>query len=119
MDLTWTFYEKGKKVMVNQGTFCYASEPTSFTLWRKQLTRWNIGYFEVVSLHMPHLKKMPVLREFVFMAIADAMVGTAILIRESAYLASNISFNPAVLTLYIKWCKVHMCQNSPMLSDQS
>jgi cellulose synthase/poly-beta-1,6-N-acetylglucosamine synthase-like glycosyltransferase len=68
MDLTWTFYEKGKKVLVNQGTFCYASEPTSFTLWRKQLTRWNIGYFEVVSLHMPHLKKMPVLREFVFIA---------------------------------------------------
>jgi biofilm PGA synthesis N-glycosyltransferase PgaC len=92
MDLTWTFHEEGKKIALNQDAFCYASEPGSFNLWRKQVTRWNVGYFEVVSFHMAHLKKLPVLREFVFMAIADAIVGTAVFIGICVYVASSLNF---------------------------
>lgn len=106
MDLTWTFHEEGKKITLNQDALCYASEPGSFKLWRKQVTRWNVGYFEVLSFHMAHLKKLPVLREFVFMAIADAIVGTAVFIGICVYVASSLNFTAFLYYLLLDFILV-------------
>jgi cellulose synthase/poly-beta-1,6-N-acetylglucosamine synthase-like glycosyltransferase len=92
MDLTWLIYEKGKKVKFNPNTLCYASEPGSFRLLRKQLKRWNVGWFEVVSLHTQNLKQLPVLREFVFMAVADSIIGVGAFIGISIRTALSLDF---------------------------
>lgn len=78
MDLTWSFYEKGKEVRFNKDVVCYPIEPESFKIMAKQLKRWSHGWFQNFKLHWKKIKKIPVLREFVVMALSDALLGTVI-----------------------------------------
>lgn len=75
MDLTWTFYEKGKVVRYNHEAFCFPIEPESFTMMSKQLKRWSHGWVQNLQLHWKNIRKIPVLREEVVAAVADALVG--------------------------------------------
>lgn len=78
MDLTWTFYENGKEVRFNKDVVCYPIEPESFRIMTKQLKRWSHGWFQNFKLHWKKIKRIPVLREFVAMALSDALLGTVI-----------------------------------------
>ena len=78
MDLTWTFYEKGKVVRYNHEAFCFPLEPESFTMMSKQLTRWSHGWVQNLRLHWKNIRKIPVLREIVVAQISDALFGGVI-----------------------------------------
>ena len=75
MDLTWTFYEKGKVVRFNHEVFCFPIEPDSFTMMSKQLRRWSHGWVQNLRLHGKNIRKIPVLREVVTLQLLDALFG--------------------------------------------
>jgi biofilm PGA synthesis N-glycosyltransferase PgaC len=76
MDLTWLFYQKGKKVAYNRDAMCFAIEPESLHLMVKQLKRWNTGFHQVLRLRWKNVMKMPVLREFLLGGLIDSFVGS-------------------------------------------
>ena len=78
MDLTWTFYEQGKKVRFNPENYCYPIEPDTINMMGKQLTRWSHGFFQNLKLHWKKIKKIPVLREIIIAAVADVFIGGAV-----------------------------------------
>lgn len=78
MDLTWTFYEKGKVVRYNHEAFCFPLEPESFTMMSKQLKRWSHGWVQNLRLHWKNIRKIPVLREIVAAQVSDALFGGVI-----------------------------------------
>ena len=79
MDLTWTFYEQGKTVRFAQDICCYPIEPETLHMLGKQLTRWSHGLFQNLKIHWKNIKKIPVLREIIIVAIADVFLGGAML----------------------------------------
>jgi cellulose synthase/poly-beta-1,6-N-acetylglucosamine synthase-like glycosyltransferase len=79
MDLTWTFYEQGKKIGFNSDICCYPIEPDTLNMLNKQLTRWSHGLFQNLKLHWKNIKKIPVLREIIIAALGDVFLGGAML----------------------------------------
>lgn len=80
MDLTWVFYEAGKRARYCPDATAFISEPGNFRLMKKQLTRWNSGWWQVLKLHRKKVNKVPVLREFVLASIADSVLGVIALV---------------------------------------
>jgi biofilm PGA synthesis N-glycosyltransferase PgaC len=78
MDLTWTFYERGKNVRYNHEVRCFPIEPENFTLMMKQLKRWSYGWAQNLRLHWRGIKRIPVLREIVTTSLIDMVFGGAI-----------------------------------------
>ena len=80
MDLTWTFYERGKKVRFVPEAVSYPVEPTNFRLMRTQLRRWSHGFWQNVMLHRKELPGVPMLYSIVSVVVFDAVVASLILI---------------------------------------
>ncbi len=78
MDLTWTFYERGRKVRFIPGAVCYPLEPRDFKFLRKQLRRWSHGFVQNVRLHWRGLLDIPFLRSAVAVACWDAVVASIV-----------------------------------------
>jgi poly-beta-1,6-N-acetyl-D-glucosamine synthase len=76
MDLTWLYYEKGKRVSYVKDATCFAIEPENFHLMSKQLKRWNTGFHQVLQFRWKSIMKVPVLREFIISALIDSFIGT-------------------------------------------
>ncbi|MDH3277981.1 MAG: glycosyltransferase family 2 protein [Nitrosopumilus sp.] len=113
MDLTWTFYEQGKKIRFNPDNYCYPIEPDTLKMMGKQLTRWSHGLFQNLKLHWPKIKKIPTLREVVIAAIADVFIGgaiafvvgpaVAILLGDPWLLIYGISSDFAFISVPVMW----------------
>jgi len=74
MDLTWSYYIKGKKIRFISKAMCYPIEPHDLKFLGKQLKRWSHGFIQNVVLHWKELLKIPVLREQVIVGLADAII---------------------------------------------
>jgi biofilm PGA synthesis N-glycosyltransferase PgaC len=98
MDLTWSFYEKGKAVRFNNDVFCYPIEPETFNIMAKQLKRWSHGWFQNFKLHWKGVRRIPVLREFILMGLLDALLGSMLFLVVAPLLA--IVFQNPVLYAY-------------------
>ena len=74
MDLTWSYYAKGKNIRFISKALCYPIEPHDLNFLGKQLKRWSHGFIQNVVVHWNDLLKIPVLREQVIIGLADAMI---------------------------------------------
>lgn len=50
MDLTWTAIEKGLRVSFVEDAYCTVSDPDSFYLYDKQVSRWYRGFFQNIKV---------------------------------------------------------------------
>jgi biofilm PGA synthesis N-glycosyltransferase PgaC len=107
MDLTWTLYERGRKVRFIPGALCYPLEPRDFRFLRRQLRRWSHGFVQNVKLHWRGLLELPFLRSAVAVACWDALVASvvylmllplvALLLRNPYFLLGYVIDVPAIL----------------------
>ena len=107
MDLTWTLYERGRKVRFIPGAVCYPLEPRDFRFLRRQLRRWSHGFVQNVRLHWRGLLELPFLRSAVAVACWDAVVASvvylmllpliALLFRNPYFLLGYVIDIPAIL----------------------
>jgi biofilm PGA synthesis N-glycosyltransferase PgaC len=72
VDLTWRFYQAGRKVRFVPEAVCYPIEPHDFNFMRKQLRRWSHGFVQNVKLHWRGVLEIPYLRSAVAVAFWDA-----------------------------------------------
>jgi poly-beta-1,6-N-acetyl-D-glucosamine synthase len=77
MDLTWTFYQKGKSVRFVPDAVCYPIEPHNLQFMRQQLRRWSHGFIQNLRLHGRGVLHVPFLRFSVAVAMWDATIATA------------------------------------------
>jgi biofilm PGA synthesis N-glycosyltransferase PgaC len=76
MDLTWSFYERGRGVRFVPQAVCYPVEPHDFHFMGKQLKRWSHGFVQNVRLHRRNLLTQPFLRLTVAVALWDAIIAS-------------------------------------------
>jgi biofilm PGA synthesis N-glycosyltransferase PgaC len=76
MDLTWTFYQRGREVRFVPDAVCYPVEPHNIDFMGKQLRRWSAGFIQNVRLHWRGVLTVPFLRFLVGVACWDAVVGS-------------------------------------------
>jgi len=99
MDLTWTAYQRGKKVRFIPDAICYPIEPHNFHFMRKQLKRWAHGFIQNVRLHWKGLLQVPFLRSIVMVMCWDASIASIFYLTAIPILAVTVS--PLFLLGYI------------------
>jgi cellulose synthase/poly-beta-1,6-N-acetylglucosamine synthase-like glycosyltransferase len=99
MDLTWTFYQRNKKVRFVPEAVCYPVEPHNFEFMSKQLRRWSAGFIQNVKLHAGGILRFPYLRSVVGVACWDALIGALFLFIALPLLAALVS--PLFLLGYV------------------
>ena len=99
MDLTWTFYEAGKKVRFLPEALSYPIEPHNFHFMGKQLRRWSHGFVQNVRLHRQGLLELGYLRSTVAVAFWDALLASLAYIVLIPVLA--IAIDPLILVAYL------------------
>jgi biofilm PGA synthesis N-glycosyltransferase PgaC len=73
MDLTWSFYRRGRRVRFVPEEVAYPIEPHSFAFMSKQLRRWSHGFVQNVRLHWTGILDLGYLRSMVAVAFWDAL----------------------------------------------
>ena len=99
MDLTWSFYGRGRGVRFVPDAVCYPVEPHNFKFMSKQLRRWSHGFVQNIRLHWRNLIHLPYLRTFVAAALWDAAVASLVYLAVIPVLAIVIS--PLFLLGYV------------------
>jgi cellulose synthase/poly-beta-1,6-N-acetylglucosamine synthase-like glycosyltransferase len=99
MDLTWTFYEAGRKVRFLPEAVSYPIEPQDFGFMSKQLRRWSHGFIQNVRLHRWPLLRLGYLRSTVAVAFWDALLASLAYLVLIPLLA--IAVDPLVLLAYL------------------
>jgi biofilm PGA synthesis N-glycosyltransferase PgaC len=77
MDLTWTFYQRGKSVRFVPDAVCYPIEPHNLKFMQQQLKRWSHGFVQNLRLHGRGVVHVPFLRFSIAVALWDATIATA------------------------------------------
>src|SRR5215213_6774561 len=99
MDLTWTFYEAGRKVRFLPEALSFPIEPHNFTFMGKQLRRWSHGFIQNVRLHRRGLLELGYLRSTVAVAFWDALLASLAYLVLIPVLA--IVIDPLILSAYL------------------
>jgi cellulose synthase/poly-beta-1,6-N-acetylglucosamine synthase-like glycosyltransferase len=99
MDLTWTFYEEGKKVRFLPEALSFPIEPHDFGFMGKQLRRWSHGFVQNVRLHRRGLLELGYLRSTVAVAFWDALLASLAYLVLIPILA--IAIDPLILSAYL------------------
>jgi cellulose synthase/poly-beta-1,6-N-acetylglucosamine synthase-like glycosyltransferase len=99
MDLTWTFYEAGKKVRFLPEALSYPIEPHNFHFMGKQLRRWSHGFVQNVRLHRRGLLELGYLRSIVAVAFWDALLASLAYMVLIPVLA--VAIDPLILAAYL------------------
>ena len=99
MDLTWSFYQQGRRVRFVPEAVCYPIEPHDFRFMRKQLRRWSHGFIQNVQLHWRGVCRVPYLRLVVAVAMWDATIASIAYFLLVPLLAWRVS--PFFLLAYI------------------
>ena len=100
MDLTWTFYQRGRKVRFIPEAVSYPIEPHNFHFLARQLKRWSHGFVQNVRLHRKGLLAVPFLRHAVAVAFWDAVVAAVAYLFALPLLALALR-NPWLLIGYV------------------
>jgi cellulose synthase/poly-beta-1,6-N-acetylglucosamine synthase-like glycosyltransferase len=99
MDLTWTFYEAGRKVRFLPEALSFPIEPNNFHFMGKQLRRWSHGFVQNVRLHKQGLLQLGYLRSTVAVAFWDALLASLAYIVLIPVLA--VAVDPLILAAYL------------------
>jgi poly-beta-1,6-N-acetyl-D-glucosamine synthase len=99
MDLTWTFYQRGRKVRFVPEAVCYPVEPHNLDFMGNQLRRWSAGFIQNVRLHGRGILRIPFLRSVVGIACWDALVGSVLFFLVLPLLAALVT--PLFLLGYV------------------
>jgi cellulose synthase/poly-beta-1,6-N-acetylglucosamine synthase-like glycosyltransferase len=99
MDLTWTFYEAGRKVRFLPEALSFPIEPHDFNFMGKQLRRWSHGFVQNVRLHRRGLLGLGYLRSTVAVAFWDALLASLAYLVLIPILA--IAIDPLILSAYL------------------
>ena len=99
MDLTWTFYEAGRKVRFLPEATSYPIEPHNFHFVSKQLRRWSHGFIQNVRLHRRSLLSLGYLRSVVTVAFWDALLASLAYLVLIPVLA--VAIDPVILLAYL------------------
>ncbi|MEW6620027.1 MAG: glycosyltransferase family 2 protein [bacterium] len=107
VDLTWSFYELGRKVVFVPEAFAYPIEPHNFSLMKKQLKRWSHGFIQNVCVHWSKIARIRYLRLLIAIAMWDGIFASvayllllpllAILFANPLFLFGYVIDAPAVL----------------------
>ena len=100
MDLTWTMYGAGRRVVFVPEAVCYPIEPHTFSFMRKQLRRWSHGFMQNVQLHWSNLMTLGFLRSVVGVALWESTVASIIYL-FIVPLTAIIFSNPLILLMYV------------------
>jgi biofilm PGA synthesis N-glycosyltransferase PgaC len=99
MDLTWTLYQRGRRVRFLPEAACYPIEPHNLEFMGRQLRRWSHGFVQNVRLHWRSILGLGYLRSLVAVALWDAVFASV------AYLvllpALAIAVDPLILLAYL------------------
>jgi biofilm PGA synthesis N-glycosyltransferase PgaC len=99
MDLTWTLYQRGRRVRFLPEAASYPIEPHNFEFMGKQLRRWSHGFVQNARLHWRAILGLGYLRSLVAVAMWDAVFASV------AYLVLlpvlSIAVDPLVLLAYL------------------
>jgi biofilm PGA synthesis N-glycosyltransferase PgaC len=99
MDLTWTLYQRGRRVRFLPEAASYPIEPHNYEFMGKQLRRWSHGFVQNVRLHWRSILDLGYLRSLVAVAMWDAIFASL------AYLVLlpvlSIAVDPLVLLAYL------------------
>lgn len=74
MDLTWTFYEGGRRVRFVPEAVCYPIEPSDLRFMHKQLRRWSHGFVQNVLLHWKRVLYLGFLRSMLAVVVWDSVI---------------------------------------------
>jgi poly-beta-1,6-N-acetyl-D-glucosamine synthase len=99
MDLTWTFYEAGRKIRFLPEALSFPIEPHDFNFMGKQLRRWSHGFVQNVRLHRRGLLGLGYLRSTVAVAFWDALLASLAYLVLIPILA--IAIDPLILFAYL------------------
>jgi poly-beta-1,6-N-acetyl-D-glucosamine synthase len=100
MDLTWTMYGAGERVVFVPEAVCYPIEPHNFSFMRKQLRRWSHGFMQNVQLHWSNLMSLGYLRSVVGVALWESTVASIIYL-GIVPLTAIVYRNPLILLMYV------------------
>lgn len=100
MDLTWSYYTKGKGVRFIPEALCYPIEPHNFLFLSKQLKRWSHGFIQNVRLHWGQVRHIKYLNSMIVVALWDAIMATLAYLIILPLLAV-IFMNPVFMLGYI------------------
>jgi poly-beta-1,6-N-acetyl-D-glucosamine synthase len=100
MDLTWTLYEAGYKVIFIPEAVSYPIEPHNFEFMRKQLRRWSHGFMQNVMLHGQNVIKIPYLNMIITVGLWDAIVASISYLLMAPLLSLYFQ-NPVFFLAYI------------------
>jgi cellulose synthase/poly-beta-1,6-N-acetylglucosamine synthase-like glycosyltransferase len=99
MDLTWSFYRRGRRVRFVPEAVAYPIEPHSFGFMSKQLRRWSHGFVQNVRLHWNGILDLGYLRSMVAVAFWDALFASVAYLLLLPALALLLS--PIALVAYL------------------
>jgi biofilm PGA synthesis N-glycosyltransferase PgaC len=100
MDLTWSMYHQGQRVLFVPEAVCYPIEPHDFFFMRKQLRRWSHGFMQNVQLHWGRLLSIGFLRSVIGVALWESTVASVIYLGVVP-LTALWTRNPLVLLVYV------------------
>jgi len=76
MDLTWLAYLNGERIIYIPKAICYPVEPQNFSIYKGQVHRWYVGFFECLKIHWRDLLKFkkPMLSVFVLTGLLEGLL---------------------------------------------
>ncbi len=74
MDLTWELHAHGEKVVYVPEAVCYPLDPPTWRVYRQQVNRWAVAFYQNVRLHRKALRGRPLLQMLVAVALLDILV---------------------------------------------
>lgn len=91
MDLTWEMHFKGYKIHFAPDAFCYPLEPSTASIFIKQIFRWYSGLFQNITIHKKSLLKHR-LGFFVYGYLLEALLAPIIIIAALTVLFENFLY---------------------------
>ena len=79
LDLTWTLHLHGYRVGYAPGALSYPAEPGSWRLYKAQVRRWAVGFYQSISVHRGSLRHHAGLAFVVGTALWDILASVVVL----------------------------------------
>lgn len=91
MDLTWEMHFKGYKIYCAPDAFCYPLDPSTGSIFIKQILRWYSAFFQNVSIHKKSLLKNKI-GLFVYGYLLDSLLMPILFIAGLTIMLENFIY---------------------------
>ena len=89
MDFTWEATLNGYHVYCVQDSYCYPLDPSTGSIFRKQIKRWYASFFQNISAHKSHFRKKARLGAMVYGYLLEGIVTPFLMIFSIFLLTRN------------------------------